>query len=155
MSKPPSRIGKHHTDHRVATSTRAERAERHAHDFSNPSDFPQIGRDVPHKEHPHGYPVASLSCRIEALGPDGLWWVTVCPFCTKDLWYKCCSDCEARIKASLMLNMPPTFDRMCQCRRESWVVFLRCEDHKRWEEPKQLNPIDPRAIPVLSVPRPT
>jgi hypothetical protein len=155
VADKPSRIGKQHTDHRVATSTREERAASHPHDYVNPHDFPEIGRDVPYTEHPHGYPVAKLDCRIEALGKDGLWWVTVCPFCTRDLWYKCCADCSARIKASLMLGLPPTFDRMCVCRRDSWVVFLNCSHHKRWEEPTVLNPIDPRQIPVLHVPPPT
>ena len=149
----PSRIGKHHTDHRVATSTRAERAERHAHDFSNPNDFPQIGRDVPWQQHPHGYPVMKLDTRIEALGPDGIWWVTKCPTgCNKDLWYKACRDCERQITLSLKLGVPPQFDRLCQCRRDSWVIFLRCDDHKRWEEPKVSAPIDPRSIPIIQVP---
>ena|SRR5690348_5246285 len=150
-----SRIGKHHTDHRVARSTRAERAERHSHDFSNPNDFPQIGRDVNWQEGDAGYPVAKLDCRIEALGKDGIWWVTKCPFCTKDLWYKACADCEAAIILALKFGAKVSFDRMCACRRESWVLFLRCDDHKRWEDPTPMHRIDPKRIPVLNVPRPT
>ena len=152
MPDDASRIGNHHTDHRVARSTRAERAERHAHDFVNPHDFPEIGRDVEWVEGPDGYPIAKLDTRIEALGTDGIWWVTVCPFCRKDLWYKACRDCEGRIRTSMALGLKPTFDRLCACRRESWVIFLRCDDHKRWEDPKIVAPIDPRGIPTISVP---
>jgi hypothetical protein len=152
----PSRIGQPHTDHRVAKSTRAERAERHAHDFANPHDFPEIGRDVPHAIHPDGYPVMQLKTRIESLGRDGIWWVTTCPMgCGKDLWYKACSDCETAIMLSVKFGVEPQFDRMCQCRRESWVIFLRCDDHKRWEDPVPVNRVDPRSIPIISVPRPT
>jgi hypothetical protein len=152
MTDKPSRIGQHHTDHRVANSTRAERAGSHPHDFVNPHDFPEIGRDVPWHDHPDGYPCAQLDVRIEALGPDGIWWVQVCPFCRRDLWYKACRDCEGRILTGLRLGIQPQFDRSCQCRRDSWVVFLNCDHHKRWEEPKVSAPLDPRSIPVIQVP---
>ena len=119
-----------HTDHRVALSSRAERAARDPRDISNPDDFPQLGRDVPYRIDPKtGNPAPSWETRVQAYGEHGFYHETKCHSCHKWLSYKMCPGCSS------MLRMLRTFDRGCKCRQESLVIYLRCEDHKQFEDP--------------------
>jgi hypothetical protein len=111
----------------VARSTRAERAARDARDISNPDLFPQLGRDVPWDEGPDGYPIPVWKTRVQAYGPQGIYHETKCSNCMKWLSYRMCQDC------SRSLRILGTFDRACVCRRESLVIYLNCDDHKRYE----------------------
>jgi hypothetical protein len=119
-----------HTDHRVAKSSRAERAARDPRDISNPDLFPQLGRDVPYKEGPDGYPVPVWETRVQAYGSHGFYHETKCTAgCGKWLSYKMCAPCQS------MLRLFGSFDRECRCRLDSLVIYLNCDDHKVYEDP--------------------
>ncbi len=127
MSNEGTRTGHLHTDHRVAKSTRAERAARDSTDITKPGDLPQIGRDHPWIEGPEGFPVAKWETRVQAYGEQGLYHETKCQNCSHWISYKMCPGCSS------MLRMMGSFDRNCRCRLDSLQVYLRCEDHKPWE----------------------
>lgn len=123
MAKSP------HTDHRVARSTRAERAARDPRDISNPDHFPQLGRDVPWKEGAAGIPVPVWETRVQSYGEHGFYHETRCHNCSRWLSYPMCPGCSS------MLRLTGSFDRACKCRQTSLVIYLRCEDHKQFEDP--------------------
>ena len=126
----------------VNKASRAELAAWDPTDISNPDMFPQLGRDVPYKIGPDGYPVMALDTRVEARGESGFWHVTVCVSCRKDLFFKMCGDCERALTMGLGLGLDAaqrfetgmTFEPLCTCRRESFFLYLNCDDHKRYEE---------------------
>src|ERR1035437_5908224 len=127
----------------VNKASRAELAAWDPTDISDPDLFPQLGHDVPYKIGPDGYPVMALDTRVEARGETGFWHVTTCSSCRKDLYYKMCGDCERALRMGLGMRLSVeqrletgmTFEPLCTCRRESFYLYLRCEDHKRFEDP--------------------
>ena len=112
-------------------TNRASRAELAAYDptdIVSPKEFPILGRDVPWIDGPDGYPIMSLETRVQAYGPAGLFHETKCPSCGRWLMYKMCADCERLFKFA------GRFDRLCMCRRESFVLWVDCDDHRRVED---------------------
>jgi hypothetical protein len=113
----------------IATSTRAERAAWHPHDFGPVSDYPQIGIDIAAKDGPDGWPVPQWETRLQAYGPHGFRHETKCPHCAKWLSYRVCASCSS------MIRLMGAFEQDCSCRMDSLYIYGRCEDHKMYEDP--------------------
>jgi hypothetical protein len=112
----------------VNKASRAELAAWDPHDIVSPTEFPILGRDVPYKIGPDGHPVMALETRVQAYGEAGIFHETKCPSCGRWLMYKMCDDCLRLLRFGL------DFDRLCLCRRESFVLWVDCDDHKRVED---------------------
>ena len=113
----------------IVKSSRAERAARDSRDISNPDHFPQIVRDHPAVIGPKGIPQPVWQTRIQSYGEHGFYHETKCQHCGKWLSYQMCKGCQA------MLRLTGQIDRKCRCRLDSLVIFLNCEDHRKWEDP--------------------
>lgn len=113
----------------IAKSTRAERAAWNPHDFGPPGDYPQLGRDVPAKIGPNGYPVMDVEVRIQSYGPHGLRRETRCVNCRAWLSYEMCRGCQS------LLRMAGSDDRSCKCFKDSLYLYGKCEHHKIFEDP--------------------
>lgn len=116
----------------VARSTRAERSAWHPHDFGPTGDYPQIGRDVPFKDGPNGYPVVDYELRIQSYGEHGLRRETKCHHCHQWLSYKMCNPCQAA------LRMFGKDDRSCDCFKNTLYIYGRCEDHRVFQDPLKI-----------------
>lgn len=113
----------------VAKSTREQRArEDQASDYGDVRQrYPQLGRDVPYKESPFGFPVMNLELRIEAYGEHGMRREAKCPHCAHWLSYPMCNGCQS------LLRMMGINDTSCDCHKESLFIYGRCEDHRVFE----------------------
>lgn len=112
----------------IAKSTRAERAAWNAEDFTRATEYPQLGRDVPWKNGPNGYPIPEWEVRVQAYGPEGLFRETKCVHCHKWLSYEMCSGCQS------LLRLTGKNDQGCRCFTDSLWIYGHCEDHKRFEK---------------------
>lgn len=108
----------------VARSSRADRAAESPHDHVNPSDQPQVGRDVPAIITRQGFPAARWETRVQSYGPRGLYHETRCHSCMAWLTYPMCLPCQARFRLSGRRDMT------CRCLQDSLYVYGRCEDHR-------------------------
>ncbi len=112
----------------VASSTRAERAAWNPHDYGDPKQlYPQLGRDVPWKDGPNGYPVMDVDVRIESYGEHGLRRETRCVHCREWLTYTMCAPCQS------LLRMTGRDDRSCDCFKNTLFIYGHCEDHKPFQ----------------------
>lgn len=113
----------------IAKSTRAERAVYDPADFGPVKQlYPQLGRDVPAKASPFGYPVMDVELRIQAYGEHGLRRETRCPHCGRWLSYRMCNGCQS------LLRLTGVNDRGCECHRDSLWIYGKCEDHRVFEQ---------------------
>ncbi len=111
----------------VASSTRAERAAYDPHDFKD-AGYPELGRDVPAKEGPRGFPVMDVEVRIQAYGEHGLRRETRCVHCRRWLSYRMCAGCQS------LLRLTGVDDRGCECYRDTLWVYGTCEHHRVFEQ---------------------
>ncbi len=113
----------------ASKSTRADRAAYDSQDFGDPRQkHPQLGRDVPYKQSPFGFPVMDVQVRVESYGEHGLRRETCCPHCSHWLSYRMCAGCQA------MMRMLGRNDTSCECYRDSLWIYGKCEDHRVFEQ---------------------
>ena len=113
----------------IASSTRAERAAWSPHDFGPVKDQPQLGRDVPYKDGPNGYPVMDLDIRIQSYGEHGLRRETRCVHCREWLSFEMCRGCQS------LLRLTGQDDRSCKCFTETLFIYGTCESHRIFQDP--------------------
>jgi hypothetical protein len=98
-------------------------------DNGNPGNrYPTLGRDVPWKDGPNGYPVMDLDVRVQSYGELGLRRETKCPHCAHWLTYPMCAGCQS------MIRMLGSNDQRCACFKETLFIYGHCEDHRRYEQ---------------------
>ena len=112
----------------IAKSTRAERGAYSPHDFGPVGNYPQLGRDVPWKDGPNGYPVMNLDIRIESYGEHGLRRETRCVHCREWLSYDMCRGCQS------LLRLTGADDRSCRCFTDTLFIYGHCEDHRMFQQ---------------------
>lgn len=114
----------------IAKSTREERAaEDQASDYGDVKQkYPQLGRDVPYRESPFGFPIMDVQVRVQSYGEFGLRRETRCPHCLHWLSYRMCPGCQSAMRL-LGVN-----DTSCECYRDSLWIYGKCEDHRRFED---------------------